>query len=381
MSILGNRNNLIEEIEEVSTNSYTVPVMVTKEEEGIPLKKALVISTLLHPAVLALIGLLSFILLILGVNFALFNPPKPKVNDIEFVLVDGLKEQTPKNKNTKFRSEKNTRTGGINNPKKKVSMPSPTPAKKSVKSQPAGSKSKPQPVKKVEKKSQAAPKQTVQPKKGEPAKPAPPSTRPSVKPTSIPKVVQQPKSNFQIPVPTGGTSTSKTYSTGPVGGNGKSNIGGTKTGTGTGHSPSLSPTSGSGKGRGTGSGTSSRGGSGYGNAGNPGGGGGAPGIDSYREPDFGPYMRELQRRIRANWDPPKGNESKRVVLMFKIAKDGRLLSCRVLKSSGLPNADAAAMNAVKATAPFKPLPAGYRESSVDIQFTFDYNVFGASGYR
>ena len=82
-----------------------------------------------------------------------------------------------------------------------------------------------------------------------------------------------------------------------------------------------------------------------------------------------------------NWDPPKGNESKRVVLLFKIAKDGRLLSCRVFKSSGLPNADKAAINAVQLTAPFRPLPAEYKASSIDIQFTFDYNVFGASGYN
>lgn len=40
---------------------------------------------------------------------------KPKVNDIEFVLVD--KEQTPKNKNTKYRADRNSRTGGINDPK------------------------------------------------------------------------------------------------------------------------------------------------------------------------------------------------------------------------------------------------------------------------
>ena len=92
-------------------------------------------------------------------------------------------------------------------------------------------------------------------------------------------------------------------------------------------------------------------------------------------------MRELQRRIKMNWDPPKGNESKRVVLLFKIAKDGRLLSCSVFKSSGLPSADKAAINAVQATAPFRPLPAEFRGSSIDIQFTFDYNVFGASGYN
>ena len=101
---------------------------------------------------------------------------------------------------------------------------------------------------------------------------------------------------------------------------------------------------------------------------------------SYKEPDFGPYMRELQRRIKMNWDPPKGNESKRVVLLFKIAKDGRLLSCSVFKSSGLQKADSAALNAVNLAAPFRPLPHEYKGSSIDVQFTFDYNVFGASKY-
>ena len=107
---------------------------------------------------------------------------------------------------------------------------------------------------------------------------------------------------------------------------------------------------------------------------------GINGIDAIKEPDFGPYMRELQRRIKMNWDPPKGNESKRVVLLFKIAKDGRLLSCSVFKSSGLQNADAAALNAVKLAAPFRPLPPEYKGQSIDIQFTFDYNVFGATKY-
>ena len=132
-----------------------------------------------------------------------------------------------------------------------------------------------------------------------------------------------------------------------------------------------------------GGGTGGTGGGGTGGLGNPGPGNpnGRPGIDAIKEPDFGPYMRELQTRIKMNWDPPKGNESKRVVLLFKIAKDGRLLSCSVFKSSGLRGADKAAINAVQATAPFRPLPAEFRGQSIDIQFTFDYNVFGASGYH
>ena len=100
--------------------------------------------------------------------------------------------------------------------------------------------------------------------------------------------------------------------------------------------------------------------------------------ETLSEPDFGPYMRELQKRIKANWYPPKGNESKQVVLLFSISKDGRLSSIKVHKSSGLTAADNAAMTAVKLTAPFKPLPAGFKGQSVDIQFTFDYNVLGGS---
>lgn len=82
-----------------------------------------------------------------------------------------------------------------------------------------------------------------------------------------------------------------------------------------------------------------------------------------------------------NWDPPKGEHSKRVVLLFKIAKDGRLLNVSVHNSSGTPEADQAAIRAVKLTAPFKPLPAEFRGQSVDIQFTFDYNVLGVSASR
>ena len=96
------------------------------------------------------------------------------------------------------------------------------------------------------------------------------------------------------------------------------------------------------------------------------------------EINWGPYMKDLQRRIKMNWDPPKQDTAKRVVLLIKIAKDGRLLDCHVVQSSGTSSVDEAAMRAVFHTAPFKPLPAAYADNRVDIQFTFDYNVFGAS---
>jgi TonB family protein len=388
MAILGNRNSLIDDLEE--TNQYILPATARKENEEVSLKKSIILSTILHPTVVGLIWLIIFALALMGITFSLFQKPKPKQNDIEFVLVDNAPKQTPLHK-TNLRSERNTRTGGKRDIKRKVSMPSPSPTKKSV-----ARKSTPGPkvarqtvhkkaVKQVQPKNifqslmhqKAAPKST--PKVTEEARPHPPSTRPSLKPPSIPRPTMKPVSPFAVPVPKGGTARG-TYSTGPIGGHGTSSGGsiGSSGSSGGRYAPvpSLSPTGGGG----SSSSKLSKGGSGSGNAGNPGGGRGAPGIDSIAEPDFGPYMRELQRRIKMNWDPPKGNESKRVVLLFKIAKDGRLLSVRVFKSSGIPSSDKAALNAVELTAPFRPLPANYKGSSIDIQFTFDYNVFGASGY-
>lgn len=393
MSLLGKYiDNYIEDDELEGNTGYTPPA-VLKDDEEISLKKSIIISAILHPTVAGVSWLIVFILALMGITFTIFEKPKPKVNDIEFVLVD--REETPINKNTPYHADINSRAGGHHDPTRKVSMPSPSPGAPKQASKPAKqSASKPaasqNPLQKIVKQmtqqQPTAPKKSTQqtssgPQKVEQAKPAPPTARPSIKPPSTPRPVQKPSSAFNVPVPSGGTGSGR-YTTGPISGSGTSAKGGGSggsTSTGSGKyapGPSLAPTGGSGTKLAKG------GGGGTGGVGNPGPGNpnGRPGIDAIREPDFGPYMRELQRRIKMNWDPPKGNESKRVVLLFKIAKDGRLLSCSVFKSSGLPNADKAAINAVQATAPFRPLPAEYKGQSIDIQFTFDYNVFGASGY-
>ena len=91
--------------------------------------------------------------------------------------------------------------------------------------------------------------------------------------------------------------------------------------------------------------------------------------------DFKPYMQELQRRIKMNWDTPKYSESTHVVTLFKIAKDGSLMNVEIKQSSGYSDVDQAAINAIKLTAPFRPLPPDYNANHIDIQFNFDYNVY------
>jgi TonB family protein len=111
-------------------------------------------------------------------------------------------------------------------------------------------------------------------------------------------------------------------------------------------------------------------------------GGGSPtGGAGDADVDMGPYMRQLQQCIKAHWYPPKGNEDKRVKVSFKIHNDGHVSHLKLISSSGVQSADEAATQAVEdaGKAGLPPLPRG-AGSDVDINFTFDYHVFG-SGKR
>ena len=266
MSIIG-KYTVDREEDNQKNLGFTLPATAKKSKED-NLKKDIVISTILHPTVVGLIYLISFILLLLGIKLSIFDRPKPKMKDIEFVLVE--KEGTPINKNTPYRSDINSRAGGHHDPTKPVSMPSPAPADSPKPSpapqppakakQPAPQKTQTQPKQQPVKKPTIAEQiqQAVQPKPEQPkvnkqppaptkapevAKPAPPTAKPSIKPPLTPKPTAKPSSAFQVPVPSGGTKTG-IYATGPISGSGTSNKGGGSGG----------PISGSGSGSGTGTG-------------------------------------------------------------------------------------------------------------------------------
>ncbi|OGH96717.1 MAG: hypothetical protein A2039_00880 [Candidatus Melainabacteria bacterium GWA2_34_9] len=339
-----------------------ISAVLREDKEKFPLEKALAISAVVHPLIPFLVWLLITILALFGLNLTLFQKPEIKPRDIEFVIVNN-KEQTPINKNTKLRSDRNSRAGGKHDPTKRISEPEkvsrPSAAQRSSVEQ--------KPVQKT------APRKTAMPSAAPKAPKVPPRPVLQPKPTSPPRLTTQ--NPFSIPVPKVKAPRAVTpmggpVTTGPIGSSSPSGD----------PSPMMSNGGKSGKSKGSrGSGYSV----GSGDPGNPGPGNpnGSPGIDAVREPDFGPYMRELQRRIKRNWHPPRGNESKKVVLLFKVSRDGRLLRLNVSKSSGVSDADDAALEAVKMSAPFRPLPPEYQGNDIDIQFTFDYNVFSVGGSR
>jgi len=129
--------------------------------------------------------------------------------------------------------------------------------------------------------------------------------------------------------------------------------------------PVTQPEQGSSQGTGT---------QGTGNSGT-GTGSGDSGTGTSDEVDLSDYIAAMEKKIRKSWFPPKGEETKKIVLKFKINGQGAASSIRLKASSGIMVADEAAMTAIKTASPFAPLPKGAPDP-VEILFTFDYNVFG-----
>lgn len=84
------------------------------------------------------------------------------------------------------------------------------------------------------------------------------------------------------------------------------------------------------------------------------------------------YQKKVFDKVAAAWKTPPARALPKVgakaVVQAVITKDGKLVSTTVSMSSGSKEWDAAALSCVKAGAPFPPLPAGYKHSSLEAHF-------------
>ena len=84
------------------------------------------------------------------------------------------------------------------------------------------------------------------------------------------------------------------------------------------------------------------------------------------------YQKRTYDKVVAKWKTPAPADvpevGKKTVVQAVIAKDGTLATTEVSMSSGKKGWDAAALRAVKAAAPFDPLPAGFSHPSVQVHF-------------
>ncbi|NMG06881.1 TonB family protein [Brasilonema sp. UFV-L1] len=100
------------------------------------------------------------------------------------------------------------------------------------------------------------------------------------------------------------------------------------------------------------------------------------GIDARQDADIGAYVQQLQELVKLQWIPGLTQSSQRTVLVFTVSRAGLVSNLRVAQSSGFSTTDEAALSAVKRAAPFAPFPTAYTENYINIQFTFNINVYG-----
>lgn len=99
-----------------------------------------------------------------------------------------------------------------------------------------------------------------------------------------------------------------------------------------------------------------------------------------KDVDFAPFMHDLQVKVKRAWYPPKSDQSKQALVVFRVDRDGKVSKVRVTKSTGIAAADQAAIKAIEAISYKVKLPPD-SPGFVDIQFTFDYNVYGPAGQK
>lgn len=95
--------------------------------------------------------------------------------------------------------------------------------------------------------------------------------------------------------------------------------------------------------------------------------------------DWGDYAESMVSKIRINWygimpDLIKTGLKGVVTIRITIHRDGRISDITILKSSGVPPYDNAAVKALEASSALKQLPADFPKDSERVTFMFYYNM-------
>jgi TonB family protein len=94
--------------------------------------------------------------------------------------------------------------------------------------------------------------------------------------------------------------------------------------------------------------------------------------------DFGPYLNQVLNKIRFTWYsliPEVAKFKKgRVIIIFRIEKDGTVTNWRIAANSGTDPLDRAALGSITGSNPFPPLPNNFEGNILDLQITYLYNI-------
>lgn len=90
------------------------------------------------------------------------------------------------------------------------------------------------------------------------------------------------------------------------------------------------------------------------------------------------YFLKLKRQIEGVWNYPKESvmrgEQGELLVIFTIARDGRLEGVRILHSSLHPRLDDEAIRAIRVAAPYSPFPESWGLERLNVRAIFSYRL-------
>jgi len=92
--------------------------------------------------------------------------------------------------------------------------------------------------------------------------------------------------------------------------------------------------------------------------------------------EYAPWLQTFSRELQRHWEAPLGNQlgliSGWTLLRLEIAPSGDLIEWKVVDEEGLEAFRNSSLDAVKATAPFQPLPSDFPEPVLVLQLKMIY---------
>ncbi len=90
------------------------------------------------------------------------------------------------------------------------------------------------------------------------------------------------------------------------------------------------------------------------------------------------YLLDLKRKLDLFWEYPassiRDGEQGRLRVDFTVERDGSIKNIRIIKSSGYPALDDAAVTALRLSSPLNPLPESYQKDRLTVHVQFEYKL-------
>ena len=90
--------------------------------------------------------------------------------------------------------------------------------------------------------------------------------------------------------------------------------------------------------------------------------------------EFGDYMTSVRSKISQTWTPPSVLEEGHAGVIFKLDRNGNVISAYIKESSGNSLYDESALNAIQKASPYQNFPENATREYITVMYSFDSSI-------